>query len=115
LLNKHKHPRLHPHLELEDVNTLPLRWTRFTEEEQQLEVEEDTHSKLSNLFTPIKVRLEVLPSYSPPVWQEMTSNNLNNLSIPSNLNSKLGTLVKDKQHMEHPLEVLIRWQINFKG
>ena len=42
-------------------------------------------------------------------------NNLNNLSIPSKLNSNLATLVKDKEHMEHLLVVLIRWRINSKG
>ena len=77
--------------------------------------EEDTHNKLNSLFIPIRAKWEVLPSYLLLVWQETMSNNLNNLSILSNLNSKLGTLVKDRQHMEHPLEVLIRWQINFKG
>jgi hypothetical protein len=78
------------------------------------EEEVDTHNKLNSLFIPIRVKLEALPSYLLLVWQETMSNNLNNLSILSNLNSKLVTLVKDKQHMEHLLEVLIRWQISFK-
>jgi hypothetical protein len=81
-----------------------------------LEVEEeDTHNKLNNLLIPInQLKSELLPSYSLPAWQEMTNNNLNNLSTHNKLNHN--NLPTVKHHSEASLlEELIRWQISSRG